>query len=718
MKIVRRTFAAAGLAAVVALLGGCGSPAAPAAATPKNEILWDTYGVPHVYGTSTAAVFHGYGYAQAQSHADEILRLYGESRRRGAEYWGEKYEATAVWVLKNGVPERSKQWYDAQEPAFKANLDAFAKGMNDYAAAHAEAIDPTVRVVLPVSGVDVVAHAHRLMNYIYVASPNLGGEGEAPVVDANGTPVDTGYTGEDGSNTWAVSAKKTANGHTLLLQNPHLGWAVNYFTYYEAHLVGPDFELYGATQIGLPVIRFAFNQQMGISNTVNGMMGSTTYKLTLRDKGYVYDGKVRPFEVATTTYKVRQADGAVVDKPLEIRSTVHGPVFTRKDGVTVALRVAGLDRPAMLHQYFDMVTAKNYDAFTAAMQRLQVPTFNISYADKDGNIEYIFNGIAPKRNSGDVAFWRGLVPGDSSEYLWTEVHPYEDLPRVTNPRAGFVQNTNDPPWFPSWPTPIRAADYPPYMAPETPESMRAQNALSMMADNNQLTLEKFMQLKLSTRSLLADRTLPDLLAAAKSDTSADMQAAVTLLSEWDHIYSAGNRAGLLFEEWAKLFAGNSFTGVANYKVPFDPEKATSTPTGVKDPAAAVKMLRQAIVTTKQKYGALDRVFGEVSRFKLGDVDLPGDGHVGGLGPFRVITWGPLDAQGKRYPQHGETWIGMIEFSTPVKAYGLMTYGNSRQKGSTHRSDQLELLSKHEFRELWMQRAQVEAHVSERTELKP
>jgi acyl-homoserine lactone acylase PvdQ len=719
MITTRRRFAALALAAGLAGAAACSTPPPPpAAAAPKNEILWDTYGVPHVYGTSTAAVFHGYGYAQAQSHGDEILRLYGESRGRGAEYWGEKYEATAVWVLKNGVPERSKRWYDAQEPAFKANLDAFAKGMNDYAAAHAEAIDPTVRVVLPVSGVDVVAHAHRLMNYIYVASPNLGGEGEAPVVDANGTPVDTGYTGEDGSNTWAVSAKKTASGHTLLLQNPHLGWDVNYFTYYEAHLVGPDFELYGATQIGLPVIRFAFNQQMGISNTVNGMMGSTTYKLTLRDKGYVYDGKVLPFDVATTTYKVRQADGAVVDKPLEIRSTVHGPVFTRKDGVTVALRVAGLDRPAMLHQYFDMVTAKNYDAFTAAMQRLQVPTFNISYADKDGNIEYIFNGIAPKRNSGDVAFWRGLVPGDSSDYLWTEVHPYEDLPRVTNPRAGFVQNTNDPPWFPSWPTPIRAADYPPYLAPETPESMRAQNALSMMADNNQLTLEKFMQLKLSTRSLLADRTLPDLLAAATSDTSADMQAAVTLLTEWDHIYSAGNRAGLLFEEWAKLFAGNSFTGVANYKVPFDPGKATSTPTGVRDPAAAVKMLRQAIVTTKQKYGALDRVFGEVSRFKLGDVDLPGDGHVGGLGPFRVITWGPLDAQGKRYPQHGETWIGMIEFSTPVKAYGLMTYGNSRQKGSTHRSDQLELLSKHEFRELWMQRAQVEAHVSERTELKP
>ena len=717
MNKVTRLIAALAVAAALVTVAACGGATAPASASTdapaRNEILWDRYGVPHIYGTTTAAVFHGYGYAQAQSHGDEILRLYGEARGRGAEYWGANYEDTAVWLVKNDVPARSKSWYEAQEPGFKANLDAFAKGMNDYAAAHPDAIDAEVKVVLPITGVDVVAHAHRLMNFVYVASPNLGGEGDAPLDAARG-----GYTGEDGSNTWAISGAKTASGKTMLLQNPHLSWSLNYFTYYEAHLVAPDFEVYGATQIGLPIIRFAFNQQMGISNTVNGMIGSTTYKLTLKDGGYVYDGKVRPFEVRTAGYKLKQADGTVVDKPLEIRSTIHGPVFDRADKTVIALRVAGLDRPGMLHQYFDMVTAKNYEAFTAAMKRLQVPTFNISYADKDGNVEYIFNGIAPKRKSGDVAFWRGLVPGDSSEYLWTEVHPYEELPRVTNPPAGFVQNTNDPPWFPSWPTSIKASDYPPYFAPQTPESMRAQNALKMIAEHDKITFDKFRELKLSTRSLLADRTLPDLLAAAKADASADVQAAVKLLSEWDHIYSAGNRAGLLFEEWARLFAGPAFGGQANWKVPFDGANATSTPAGIKDPAAAVAMLRQAIVTTKEKYGALDRVFGEVSRFKLGDVDLPGDGHVGGLGPFRVITWGPLDAGGKRYPQHGETWVGMIEFTTPIKAYGLMSYGNSRQRGSKHRSDQLAHLSKHEFRELWLQRSQIEANLEEKTELKP
>ena len=329
MKIVRRavlalafTGAFAGLASCVT---GVGAPPALSHADPiRNEILWDTYGVPHVYGTDEAAVFYGYGYAQAQSHADEILRLYGEARGLGAEYWGEAYEETSIWLIKNDVPARSKAWYDAQEPKFKADLDAFAKGINAYAAAHPDAIDPSVKVVLPISGVDVVAHAHRLMNFVYVASPGRGGEGDATDEEMAAKAQEDVYVGEDGSNTWALGPTKTASGVTMLLQNPHLSWQTNFFTYYEAHLVGPDgLEIYGATQIGLPIVRFAFNQQMGISNTVNGMVGATRYKLTLKDGGYVFDGEVKPFDVKTTSYKVRQADGSLVEKTIEIKSTIH-----------------------------------------------------------------------------------------------------------------------------------------------------------------------------------------------------------------------------------------------------------------------------------------------------------------------------------------------------------------------------------------------------------
>ena len=45
-------------------------------------------------------------------------------------------------------------------------------------------------------------------------------------------------------------------------------------------------------------------------------------------------------------------------------------------------------------------------------------------------------------------------------------------------------------------------------------------------------------------------------------------------------------------------------------------------------------------------------------------------------------------------------------------------GQSDTEITEHSDVQLELLSKHEFRELWLQRPEVEANLLERTELKP
>src|SRR6185369_7166718 len=314
------------------------------------------------------------------------------------------------------------------------------------------------------------------------------------------------------------------------------------------------------------------------------------------------------------------------------------------------------------------------------------------YADREGHIDYLFNGVAPRRMEGDLAFWQGLVPGDSSRYLWTSTHPIEDLPRVTDPPGGFVQNTNDPPWLASWPATLKAQDYPPYLAPRSAASFRAQSSVKLMAEHDGLTLESFRDLKLSEYALMADRVLPELLPPALADVDPQVRAAAQLLARWDRRFTAESRGALLFEEWARLFAGDNFAGLANYREPWSAAEPLSTPRGIKNPTAAVDMLRRAITETRRKYGAIDRPFGEVSRFALDEVDLPGNGGFGNLGAFRVITWTDPDAKGIRTPRHGETWVAVIEFATPVRAWGLMSYGNSRQRGTRHHADQLALLS--------------------------
>ena len=689
------------LAALAASTAMTASVAAPSAKWGAGEILWDSFGVPHIYAKTEEGGFYGFGYAQAQSHGNLLLRMYGESRARAAEYWGEKYESQDKWLVANDVPARSVQWFRQQTPQMQKNLEAFAAGINAYAAAHPDRIAAEVKVVLPLKGVDIIAHAQRLMNFGYIAS-------DRKVLS------DPSINEAGGSNAWAVAPSRSASGKAMLLANPHLPWAPSQLTYYEAQITAPGLAIYGATQVGLPVLRFGFNNDLGFTNTVNTMQGFTSYRLTLEGNGYRFDGKVLPFKSETKSYKVKQADGTLKTVSFEQKSTVHGPVFTLPDGKTViALKVAGLDRSGVLEQYLDMGKARDWVTFEKALRRMQVVMFNIIYADRAGHILYLDNGLLPKHASGDLKYWSAPVPGDTSATLWKDVHSYDDMPKLFDPATGFVQNANDPPWLATWPRALDPKAFPAYVAPVGPMSQRAQMSVKLMTKTPKISFDDFVSRKLTTTSLMAERMLPDLLAAATGSNDADVQAATALLEDWDHRFEPDSRAALLFETWAGIFAPRNFTDQSNYAVKWTLDDPLETPRGLKDPAAAVAMLKQAVAKTKQLYGAIDRPYGDVSRFHIGDVSVPANGGFGNTGVFRTITWGPMK-NGERTPVHGETWVSMVEFGTPLKAVGLMSYGNSSQPGSKHNSDQLQLLADKKFRSLWIDRADIERHLEEKT----
>jgi len=687
------------------------APAAESGSHGHGEILWDTYGTPHIFAKDTVGLFYGFGYAQARAHAGLILNLYAQSRGRAAEYWGDKYVDTDRYVLANGVWPRAEDWYKQQTPEMRSYLDAFAAGFNAYANEHPDGIPADAKVVLPISGVDVVAHWERVMEFLYIAPPaKTLGAGSA-LASLDQPKFDESQAHDDaGSNAWALAPSKTVDGHAMLLSNPHLAWAPSFMTYFEAELTAPGISMYGATQVGFPVLRFSFNEDHGLTNTVNPISAATVYKLTLSGDGYLYDGKAVPFETRETSIKVRQPDGSLKESSVSLRTAVQGPVFERKDGTTVALRVAGLHRPFGIQEYWDLDKAHGLDEFLSILKRLQVPMFNMVYADKDGHILYQYNGYVPVRDHGDFAYWEGLVPGDTSQNLWTKLTPYEDLPRTLDPPAGWVQNTNNPPWMNTAPPALSPKLYPAYMSPVN-MSLRAEQSATLLMSKPKFTFEEFVQAKLTTRSLLAERMLDSLLAAAADSSHPLVQQAVALLKSWDRCYNNDSRAALLFEVWAGKFTGAQFSGMQNFSKPWDLNEMLTTPSGIKDPAKAVAMLEDAAKETIQKYGALDRPFGDVSRFHWGTYNLPGNGGYGNIGIFRVITWSPLK-DGERIPIHGETFISMVEFSKPLKAMGILTYGESSQPGSPHIGDQLPLLSKKQLRPIWRTRAELEGHLED------
>ena len=145
----------------------------PVTGLQPTEILWDSYGIPHIYGKNSQSLFRAFGWAQMESHGNLLLRLYGQARGKAAEYWGENYLESDLWVRTMGIPVRARRWYNAQSPIFRRYLDAFAAGINAYAREHPERIDDSMEMVLPVSAVDVLAHIQRVVQLHLLSIPRL-----------------------------------------------------------------------------------------------------------------------------------------------------------------------------------------------------------------------------------------------------------------------------------------------------------------------------------------------------------------------------------------------------------------------------------------------------------------------------------------------------------------------------------------------------------------
>lgn len=695
--------------------------AATVQAAGKTEILWDRYGVPHIFADSLEQMFYAHGWAQMQNQADLLLRLYGESRGRAAEYWGAQtpgHDNLSLdrWIRTNEVPERAADWYRAQDPKFRGYLDAFARGINAFAKAHPEHTSPAFRQVLPVSGVDVVGHTLRAVHYMYMGSQARLRAESAPLLARKNkaalSPELIEPIAPAGSNTWAVGPSRSASGKSMLIINPHLIWE-DFYSYMEVHLVGPGYDLYGAPQIGFPVPVVGFNRHAGWGRTVNTIDTVDFYRLTTRDSNYEFDGEWRPFERATKILKIRETNGSLREEKLEVRRSVHGPVVLDEQGVTLAMRVAGIDRPKMLEQWFRMGGARTLAEFERALRMQAIPMWQVNYADSAGHILLVFNGLVARRPFGTYADWNKVVPGNTAKTLWTDYLKYEELPKSLDPAAGFNQNANEPPWQFTMP-PLNPANYPAYVAPgnENLSSFRTKRSLRMISQDKSITYEELLAYKHSTRMELADAILPELLAAARTRPDPLTLEAAKVLERWDRQTEATSQGAVLFQFFADRFFAPGDTIQSQLRVKYDPTRPLDTAYGIQDTIAALDALRDAAEQCRRTYGRLDVPWGEVYRFARGKTDVPGNGGNGRMGIFRTMQFARKSGN-QFFPSHGETFVCAIEFGAPQRAQCALGYGNASQPGSPHIEDQLALLRDKKLHPVWRERTEIEQNLEKR-----
>lgn len=653
---------------------------APAPAAPSVDfnptITRDEYGVPHIHGRTDAETAYGLALAHAEDNFATIQITVLLGRGKLGAYLGEEgARSDFLWHLL-GIERSVEERYETDiSPEFRAIVEAYAAGLNAYAAEHPDEVLPNAGNI---TGRDVIAGSALTVPLFWGFERTLG-----MVASEDGTPCAvqeaTGPTSDWGSNAFAVAPSRSDDGHTRLIVNSHQPWA-GPVAWYEAGVSSDEgWRMHGGLFPGSPFPVLGTNGHLAFAATVNLPDLADIYRLTTDDQRrgqYFIDGEWRRFETRTIWLWVKMG-WFTIPVPRTLRFTAHGPAFETADG-WVAVRYAGEGELRALEQFYRMGRAQNYEEWRQAMAMRAIPSFNFMYADQTSRIGYLYNAIIPRRAEGQD--WSGCVPGDRSDLIWA-MDDRVDAPEIVNPSSGWLASTNGAPWYVT----DEGSNITPEQFPEaapaieryvTNRGYRAVEILSPLAriSDAQLLEAKF-DLTSSERSQTMEMVRQILAADATGD--AELTEIQTLLRSWDRRAASDSPPAAL--------AGMSFQPLYN---------AARANTPQPDP---VDTARAAAAHLRQHFGRLDPPLGDVLRLRRGDVDLALEGAPDVL---RALRWHD-DADGRLSADFGDGYMMVIDWAPDgtLTTRVIHQWGASERPESAHYNDQSEMFARREWRTL-------------------
>jgi acyl-homoserine-lactone acylase len=660
----------------------------------ENEILWDNYGVPHIYATSDNDLYYMAGWGQMKNHGNLILKLYGEARGTSAELWGKGLEINKA-LHQLGLYDQLEPAFDRLDPKYQEMLNYFVDGINNYAEKNESQLDQDYKKVLPITVNDIIAHIFRVINYEFLIRNQF----------------QTAQQIQGGSNSWALSGSKTSTGNPMLVVNPHLPWS-DLFLWHEQQFITDEYNMYGASLIGIPSLILGFTDFISWTHTVNTIDNTDLFEIQKQDNNYMLDGEYIPFEAHTYSLKELQEDGTTTVHEYTQKKTRHGIVINEMADKVIAIRFAQMDDfTPFIEQYDLMAKAKNLEDVKSALALKQMPFLNTVYADKDGNIMHHFGGLVPKKN-GDWDKWQGVVSGDSSADIWTEYYESDELPMVINPPSGWLQNANDPPYVNTVPTVLNPEEFESHIAPLN-MAFRPQRAARLLYEEDNISFDRLVELKHDNKAELALRLRDDLLALKEITTDSLVLASIDVMTKWDGSYDRDSKGAIFFMEFTNTIYTEKQIGIRDMdsflKRKWSFDDPINTPDGFVDNEEVIDIIRKAAGNHLTKYPTLEIPYGGYYKLKMGHLEYSGTGGPQHLGVFRIMHARP-DKEGKYVGYFGDTFVLVVEMGEEIQAKGLLTYGNSSDPESKHYGDQLEMFSKNELRDIWFTRTKQEKNL--------
>lgn len=651
----------------------------------KVTIYRDNWGVPHIVGNKDKDSIYGLAFAHAEDDFNTIQDIILASKGKLAKKYGKDGAPNDYMVQLLKIWEVVENNYTSQlSPDIREICDAYADGLNHYALLNPKKI---VRGLFPVAGKDIVAgfvHRTPLMFGLDDVLSKLASNNELTIaqndVNFNNQPFDQTLLG---SNVIAVSPNRSSDGHTRIAINSHQPWS-GPVAWYEAHLKSNEgLNIVGGLFPGSPVVFVGHNQNLGWSHTVNRPDLIDVYELQIHPENknkYLFQGRWEELEVSKAILPVKIFGPLSWKFKKEILWSVHGPVI-RNDSGTFAIRYSGYGEIRQVEQWFRMNKSKNLNDFVNAMEMLALPMFNTLYADKDGNIYYVYNALLPIRGS-DSYNWNGIIQGTTARALWRGYFSFDQLPQILNPESGFLQNCNS--------TPFLATDgadnpdksfFPQNLGIELFQTNRALRAHETFGKDKSITREEFYNYKFdtkySTKSVMAVNLKRFLNEASSND--ADILKALSILKNWNLDTDSTNIAMHL-----------AYDAIQPH---FEPKKYKYDYNQIMD------RLIKSVQWSKKYYGDVEIKWGDILRLKRGKTDL---GLSGGPDILRAV-YSKKDG-GKRIGTAGDCYFQIVEWDKKgnVSAQSIHQYGSATlDSSSIHYDDQAKLFATHQMKPVLM-----------------
>ena len=689
-------------------------------AAQQVTILRDKWGIPHVFGKTDADAVFGMIYAQAEDDFNRVELNYINAMGRLAEVEGEKEIWRDLRMKMYIQPDAMKARYAASPAWLKKLMNSFADGLNWYLHTHPEVkpklitrFEPWMALSFSEGSIggDIESIDLKQLERFY------GKRTELAQLD-----MGKGFDPEPrGSNGFAISPKLSKSGRALLMINPH----TSFYFRPEVHMVSEEgLNAYGAVTWGQFFIYQGFNDKLGWMHTSGGGDVIDEYLETVTERGgkffYKYGEGERQVRAVPVTLPYKTPGGAMASRTVTAYFTHHGPVVRELDGKWVAVKM--MDEPLKaLTQSYTRTKAKNYNAFYKAMELRTNSSNNTVYADADGNIAYFHGNFIPRR---DPRFdWSKPVDGSNPATEWKGLHDIKETITLFNPSSGYISNTNNWPFSSAGASSPKRQDYPDYMW-SLPENARGRHAERVLAGAKDVTIDSLIAASYDSHLTAFEPLLPQLFkdheALPESDPrKAQLAEQVAVLRNWDQRYATASVPTSLAVYWAQDMVAQHGPRA----------RAQGTPvvdfiTARLSAEERLASLARATDKLQSDFGDWRTPWGEINRFQRisGDIDQQyDDSKPSWPVAFASANWGSLASFGmvakqktrRIYGDRGNSFVAAVEFGPRVRAKSILAGGQSGDPRSPHFSDQAEMYSRGEFKDVLFYREDIEKQLERR-----